>query len=101
MTNSSLPFPALRAHSEAAVALAQQLNAQAIALKREPTTLDTVPVMTVADYGGSGHALSLAVQELDEAVPNGQRIRVECAMRAAKLALVEYEAWLRAKGYNT
>lgn len=98
---TSIPFPALRAHSEAAVALAQQLNAAAIALKREHTTLDTVPVMTVADYGASGQALSLAIQELDEAVPNGQRVRVECAMRAAKLALTEYDNWLRAKGYNT
>ena len=101
MTNPSLPYPALRAHSEAAVALAQTLVAQALTLKREHTTIDTVPVMTVADYGGSGQALSGALQELDEAVPNGQRVRVECAMRAAKLALTEYDAWLRAKGYNT
>jgi hypothetical protein len=85
--------------SELEAARAAELVNCAEAHRREAPSLDSAPLVGVADYGGTAQTLTMAIAHLDEAVPNGQLLRASYAYRAASISLGEYGAWLRAKGY--
>lgn len=68
--------------------------------QREKPTMDATPIPGVVDYAVGGSALDLAMAALDEAIPSGQRERVEFAAALATEGYLIMLKWLRAKGYT-
>lgn len=68
--------------------------------RREPATLDAVPVKNLSfDYGHAGTLIDRAVHHLDEGLPNGQHLRCKHAFAVLKRGVYELEQWMSAKGY--
>jgi hypothetical protein len=72
--------------------------AEACRVTHEKKGFDTNPIPDAIDYGTCGQVAELAMQHLDEAVPNGQRARAEAAYKALSAAVTLYGLWLRKKG---
>jgi hypothetical protein len=82
---------------------AEMQNKLAEAQRREKPSLNGNPLPTshnVPDYGASGQAMEIAMGQLRESVPNGQKRRTEHAFHALRLAMLAQERWLREKGYD-
>lgn len=68
--------------------------------RREPATLDAVPVRGLSfDYSHAGTLIDRAVHHLDEGLPNGQYLRCKFAFAMLKRGTYELEVWMDAKGY--
>jgi len=78
----------------------KHLTAQMVLNQREKPTMNATPLDGVIDYAVGGSAMDLATSALDEAIPNGQRLRVQFAAALASEGWMIQLAWLRAKGYN-
>ena len=66
-------------------------------LRRCPQKGGAVPVVGVVDYAAAGQAIELAMQALDEALPNGQQQRIEVAMQLLEMGHRALKTWVEAK----
>lgn len=79
----------------------EELMRQAESHRRELATMDATPVAPLTlDYSGPGMFIQRAMHHLDEALPNGQRLRAEIAYRMLQRGTAELGVWMRAKGYD-
>lgn len=84
--------------------------AEARRVGHERPTIDTGPLgpskggeelaTRVDDYAVCGQCVADAMAHLDEALPNGQKERAECAYRAAVIGLQEMGNWMRTIGFE-
>ena len=70
-------------------------------LRREKfdPTLNPRPIANLVDYAAAAQAIELAMQALDESLPNGQRARSEQALKLATEGLTQLRTWMTVKGY--
>jgi hypothetical protein len=69
-------------------------------LTREPKSLDTSPKLPPEeDYGACIVTILNAAKELNEALPNGQRLRGETAFGRLVPAVNQLGVWMKTHGY--
>lgn len=70
-------------------------------LRRERHSMGAGPIMGIVDYAAAAQAITLAMQAMDEGIPNGQRKRVEESLVLLWEGTLHLRTWLEAKGYYT
>lgn len=58
------------------------------------------PIANIVDYAAAAQAVELAMQALDESLPNGQKERSEQAFTLATEGLKHLRTWLTVRGYS-
>lgn len=83
-----------------------QQEAQAREERREQRGFETTPLnvankeYVLPDWAMSGSRIDRAVRELNESLPNGQKLRTEKAMRELRRGYEELAVDLRARGLD-
>lgn len=72
------------------------------ALRREPRSMDAIPVEgALLDYAQAGMCIQLAMHHLDESLPTGQKERSEKALALLMIGTAMLSEWMELKGYDT